>query len=1319
MQAGMLYRAMLGKSDGRDGYDIEQLHVVLSETLSPDAFAQAWTLIARRHSLLSSSFYLDGTEGARQRVEADVVVAVRCEDWTGVGADERAKRLEDFLASDRRGGFQLARAPLMRVTVFRVAPGHDEFVWTFHHILLDGRSIPRVLVEVFDVYASLVRGETPAVAPPPRPYRDYIAWLATRDRAGSLDHFRRLLRGRSAPSPLPLAEPAARPLAREGYGEIVRLVEREVVERALAFVDGTKATMGTLVQAAWAVVLARTTGQDDVLYGVTRACRRSALGGAAEDMVGLFINSLPVRVRVADDHTVASLLAALRAQSVAVREHEHTPLVDIQGVSEIPRGMPLFETLVMFENRDLNRTLRAADPSFANREATLHEQPSPPLCVTVVEDGGEMQIRLLFDRTRYADGAVSRIADCVAHALAELSRDADRKLADVDILPRAERRRILVGWNETARPFARVLLHAPFEARALAQPDAVAVECDAACLTYAELDARANRLARLLVARGASPGVRVGLCLERDIDLVVALVASAKSGAAYVPLDPAYPVDRLTFMAEDAELALVVTEKAHEKLFSLPRVVIDGEDAPAIASMPATAPPRSATPGDACYAIYTSGSTGRPKGVVLTHEAVVNTFDWVTRTLGVGPGDRLLFVTSPCFDLSVYDTFGALGAGATVVVASRALLADAEALAAAIVERRITIWDSAPAALQRLVPFFGPSTLDAPLRQVMLSGDRIPLALPDAVRAAFPKARVTSLGGATEAAIWSNFFPIGAIDPRWTSVPYGRPIQNARYHVLDDRMRPVAVGVTGDLYIGGACLAQGYLRRPELTAERFVPDPFSDAPGERLYKTGDLARYFEDGELEFLGRADFQVKIRGFRVELGEVEAVLAAVPGVEESACVAWTDASGENSLIAYVVPREGVTLEPDRIRAHVAEKLPAFMVPSRIMVQEAMPLSSNGKVDRKALPLPSAARTEPDGASPSTELEHKMVAIWRDLLQRDRIGVTDDFFDLGGHSLLAVTLVSRVKRDLGVKLSLSSVMQKPTIRGLVATLVSESPRIHGPHIVALEAAGAGPPLFLVSGAGGYGFGFRGVARIVGGKHPVYALNAIGAEDDEGEARDRTIEEMASIYLPQVLSASAKGRVVIGGYSFGVLVAFELAHRLRDRGREVPLIVSFDGFAPGFPRLMPLPRRLLAHARELFGRDPKQYVKVRLENIKGRVLEKLGRPEDRLPRLQVDDAATDNRLRRLEASLWHARSLYNPAHKLEADLLLFKTSLSERWVATDMSDPNYGWGHYTTGRIDVVNVEGAHRTMFGDENQRRMADAVLDATARLGHGAW
>ena len=1000
----------------------------------------------------------------------------------------------------------------------------------------------------------------------------------------------------------------------------------------------------------------------------------------------------------------------------------------MQGASEVPRGTALFETLVMFENRDLNRVLAAADPRWAGRRATLHEQPSPPLTLTVFDDAA-LEARLLFDRRRYREAVVERIAGYFATAIDELSRGAERLLGAVDVLPPAERRLQLHGWNATRRPFTPELLHAGFEERARQQPQAVAAEAEGGALTYAALDERANRLAHELVARGAGPGIFVGVCLGRGLDLVVALLAVAKAGAAYVPLDPAYPAERVAFMLADAGAPLVVTEQRHDALFAgltgaCARLVVDGADAASIARMPATAPPPRAATSDACYAIYTSGSTGRPKGVVLTHAAVTNTIDWVSRTFGLGPGDRLLFVTSPCFDLSVYDTFGALAAGATVVVASRELLMDPEALAAAIVAKGITIWDSAPAALQRLAPFFPQPARGAALRVVMLSGDWIPLSLPEAVRAAFPGVRVVSLGGATEAAIWSNWFPIGSLESRWTSIPYGRPIQNARYHVLDARMRPVPIGATGDLYIGGACLAEGYLHRPELTAERFVPDPFSDDPGARLYKTGDLARYFDDGELEFLGRADFQVKIRGYRVELGEVEATLAQLEGVRDAVCAAVQDASGQKSLVGYVVGHEGASLDPEAIKRQLGARLAGLH--GSVARGRARRRSRSRRTARwtaRRSPTRARAPRRPAWSRRGRTSSARWRRSRRSLLGRSErapIGVHDDFFALGGHSLLAVMLVSRIERELGVRVRLSSVLQNPTVGTLSAAVqgavAPAHPSQRGPHVVTLKTHGDRSPLFLVSGAGGFGFGFQGIARSLGDRHPVHVLHAIGAED-EREGVERTIEEAADVYVPQILAAAPAGGVVLGGYSFGVLVAFEIARKLAKAGREVPLLVSFDGFAPGFPKLMPLPRRALAHARELFFGDTKAYARDRIANLRGRVLEKLGRGEDRLPAIADADEATDRRLRRLEAALWRARGAYRPEGAWKGELLLLKSALSQRWLGNAMDDPLYGWTAYIEGRIHVTTVAGDHHGVFEEANHRLMAEAILAATERTGGG--
>ena len=1317
MQAGMLFQALLDDGDpARSGFDLEQIHVALDEDVDVDAFSAAWTHVARRHPILSTSFRWEGLPRPEQRPEPDVRVPVEVHDWTGIDEDERSRRRAAFLASDRLRAFDLRRAPLLRVAVFRVAPERAEVVWTFHHILLDGRSFAAVLGEAFEAYQARRRGDPFPLRPARRPYRDYVEWLGGLDARASAPFFRELLRAKSAPTPLPCAEPAARPLPRDGHGEIVRRVDPGTTRRVHEAARRTATTVGTLVHAAWALVLSRLTGDEDVLFGTTRACRRSVLGGDADAMVGLFINSLPTRVRVGDDRTVAELLADLRAQSVAMRPHEHTPLVDVQGASEIPRGLPLFETLLMFDTRELNATLRQVDPRWKARACTVHERPPFPLVLTVF-DGDPITIRILFDGRRFRDEAVRRIGAYVETALEGLARDERAKLGDVDVLPPDERRRIVVEWNDTHRDFpGDTCIHEPFERQALARPGAVAVETEGERWTFARLEERANRIAHALAGRGVRRGDCVAVCVERGPDLVASLLGVAKAGAAYVPLDPAYPPERLSLLLDDVRARLAVTQERLRARLACDALLLDGSGAEELASAPATRPPRSAAATDACYVIHTSGSTGKPKGVVLTHRAVLNTFDWVSRTFAVGPGDRLLFVTSPCFDLSVYDTFGALGAGATVVVAGSHRLRDPQALASTLVDARITIWDSAPAALQRLVPFLPGRASDAPLRLVMLSGDWIPLAMPDAVRASFPGARVVSLGGATEAAIWSNWFDVGRVDPRWASIPYGRPIQNARYHVLDRRRRPVPIGVAGDLYIGGECLAQGYLRRPELTAERFVDDPFR--PGERLYMTGDRARYFDDGELEFLGRTDSQVKIRGFRVELGEVESVLASLPGVSAAVCTAYADASGQRSLAAYVVGRAGEAIDEMSLKAAVAAKLPDFMVPSHVVVLPALPLSPNGKVDRKALPGPTARAPSAVAVEPRDDLERGIARLWGALLGRTEVGATDNFFDLGGHSLLAVVFVARAEQDLGLRVPLSRLLERPTVEALAASLrptVTPAPR--GRHLVTLNAAGTRPPLALVSGTGGFGFIFRGLASRLGDRQTVHVFNAVGADDD-GERCEDDIERIAAVYEPQLLAACPSGPVVLGGYSFGVLVAFELACRLRRAGRDVPLLCSFDGFAPGCPQLLPLPRRVLAHARAIIEADAarrRAYVRDRIVNVERRLLAWAGKPRAPFVEPRDADPATQARLGRVAAALWKARGAYHPRQRLDADLLLIKTSVPTEWLGNRQTDDVYGWRSFVGGRIDVHTVPGEHLRMFANGNDAAMAELVANAVARLG----
>jgi amino acid adenylation domain-containing protein len=814
----------------------------------------------------------------------------------------------------------------------------------------------------------------------------------------------------------------------------------------------------------------------------------------------------------------------------------------------------------------LNQRLRQeGGAAWLERPAKLHEQPTWPLSVKVCSSD-PFTIEMMFDRSRFRQVAIERLARALAFTLEEIARDEHRPLRELTAIPPFERQKLLGEWNRTQHPFPRDrLIHELFEQRVDSVPGAIAIEHGDRTLTYGELEQRANRLAHALRARGARPGVYIGICLSRSMELLIAMLAVCKSGAAYLPLDQRYSDDRLRFMIDQAQAPLILTEGRFLERFSAPALALDQAFAE-LASQPVSRPERHAAPSDVAYAIFTSGSTGKPKGVVMSHRAVVNTLDWVTRTFEVGAGDRLLFVTSPSFDLSVYDVFGGLGSGATVVIADDQMLADADALGAAVFTRKITIWNSAPAALERVLPFL-PAAGEPRLRLIMLSGDWLPLSMLPALRQAFPSARVVNLGGATEAAIWSNWFAVDTVDPIWTSVPYGRPIQNCRYYLLDADLRPVPIGAVGEIYIGGSCVAEGYLN-PEQTAERFLVDPFSSESGARFYKTGDLARYYEDGNLELLGRVDSQVKIRGFRVELAEVEAALGKLPEVQQAACATHVDGSGHKALVAYLVPQKGSQLKEDSVRRALATLLPDFMVPSRVELLSQLPLSSNGKVDRSALRLPEQQAKGTSFVPAANATERELVQIWQKVLQRSPIGVEDDFFALGGHSLLAVQIFNEINRWRGSKFPLATLFECSTIRSLAARLdelacptKDADSVVPWTTLVPVQPKGSETPFFCIAGLGGDCMELRHLAAGLGPNRPFYGVQYRGV--DGRHAPHRSIYDLAAEFLRDIRGKQPHGPYYLGGFSAGGIAAYEVAQMLTRMGEPVALVALIDAFSP------------------------------------------------------------------------------------------------------------------------------------------------------------
>jgi amino acid adenylation domain-containing protein len=763
----------------------------------------------------------------------------------------------------------------------------------------------------------------------------------------------------------------------------------------------------------------------------------------------------------------------------------------------------------------------------------------------------------------------------------------------------AERRRLLVEWNDTRVEYpSGVLLHQLVEAQAERTPESTAVVYEQKSLNYRELNARANQLAHRLQALGVGAGTLVGICIERSIEMVVGLLGILKAGGAYVPLDPEYPVDRLHYTLETSNVSVLLTaERFRQKFpgFKGTAISLDGsldKESHAIAGESERNPHCPASENDPAYVLFTSGSTGRPKGVVIPHRAICNHMFWICAEFGFDKKDRLLQKTPFGFDASVWEFFAPLMCGGQLVMARPGGHADGAYMAKTIAENEITLLQLVPTQLQLLLAqkeFAECRTL----RHVFCGGEALTVELQQDFFRAFD-CGLCNLYGPTECTIDATFW---RCKPRWSGriVPIGRPVSNTQTYILDSDERPVPVGELGELYIGGAGLALGYLNRPELTAEKFVPNPFSNEGGARLYRTGDLARYLPTGDIEYLGRIDHQVKIRGLRIELGEIEAVLREVPGVNRALVIAREDVPGDKRLVAYVVAQQ--EFKSREIRAFLKKKLPDYMVPSAFVALEALPLSPNGKINRLALPAPTydGAEREEDYVAPRSSVERKLAEIWSELLSIERVGVRDNFFDLGGHSLLAVRLFERVSRDFGQKLSLNVLFESPTVEQLAALLEAPTHHQRTHYLVPIRPHGSRPPFYWIPGGRALSvLAFREISLLLGEDQPVYGLESTLPEPGE---RIESVPQRAFHYLQQIRTLQREGPYYLGGFCLGGLVAFEMARQLYEAGDAVAFLALINCEVPG------LPNSLAARAKTKF-----QRAKYRLSQNPGFRPEKIAR---------------------------------------------------------------------------------------------------------------
>ncbi|WP_330293006.1 amino acid adenylation domain-containing protein [Streptomyces sp. NBC_00576] len=1046
LQEGLLFHALYDDDRSPDVYAAQQVLELTGEVV-PAAVRAAGQALLDRHPNLRACFRRRENGQPFQIVPTDVELPWSEVDLSAYDEHGRGVAWQRLLDDERTRRFDLAKPPLLRHLLVRWAPDRYRLVITNHHILLDGWS-KQLLVREF---GALYAGEHPTALPTVPPYRDYLAWLARQDRGAAERAWQRALAGLTGPTLLAPGAPATPTLPHE---LVVELPE-ELTTRAETTARSLGVTLNTLVQGAWGLLLGRLTGRTDAVFGQTVTVRPPELPNVAS-MVGFCINTVPTYIRWDEEATVADLLTGIRSRQADLLPHQYLGLADIRRATGTGTG-DLFDTLLAFENYPASAAKGASQVTrLTARDATHY-----PLTLSVLP-ARRLALRLSYRPDLYDEAGARALLERFAEVLAALAANPARPVREVEALLPGERERLLDRTTTEAEP--AVTLPELFARQVTRTPDATAVVHDATRLTYAELDERSNRLAHLLAERGAGPEQLVALALPRTPDLVVAVLAVLKTGAAYVPMDPEYPAERLAFMLADAAPVLLLTTDglalAQTQTGGIPVVTVAES-----VNHPSTAPQSPSptpSPANTAYVIYTSGSTGRPKGVSVPHSNVVRLFESTRHWFGFGPDDVWTLFHSYAFDFSVWELWGALLHGGTLVVVPFAVSREPEEFLRLLARERVTVLNQTPSAFGELLraEVARPDVAhELALRYVVFGGEAL-----DFTRVAEWYTRhpqdapvLVNMYGITETTVHVTGLPLteGAVRAAQGSI--GHAIPDLRAYVLDAGLRLVPPGVTGELYVAGAGLARGYLGRPGLTAGRFVADPFG-SPGERMYRTGDLARRSAEGELEYAGRADGQVKIRGFRIELGEVEAALADHPEVAQAVVF-----ERDGRLVGYVVGRAGqdgrTDLDTDDLRRHVGRTLPEHMVPSAVVVLDRLPLTANGKLDRAALPEPVAASG--GGRAPRTPQEEILCGLFADVLGvvAHRVGSDDGFFDLGGDSLLAMRLTDRIRGALGTALPVRAVFEAPTPAGLAERLNSED-AVRRPELAPYERGHAPIPL-------------------------------------------------------------------------------------------------------------------------------------------------------------------------------------------------------------------------------------------------------------------
>ncbi|MHC5714684.1 MAG: amino acid adenylation domain-containing protein [Nostoc sp.] len=1277
--------------------------------LNADVLQQSLDAIVVHHQALRTNFIkVDGSPiqviGTPRPVELKTIKVTQ-------------EQVESLLNQEAQRPFNLESDLMLRATLLQVDEHQHILLLVMHHIASDGWSTGILWQQLAAVYEAFLSGKPDPLPKLPIQYADFAVWqhqwLSGEILSGQINYWKTQLVGTNTVLELPTDRP--RPPVQTYQGAVQSLMLPQTLSASLKELSHQQGvTLFMTLLAAFGTILHRYTGQEDILIGSPIAGRNQV---ETEGLIGFFVNTLAIRTQLSGNPSFRQLLSQVREVTLGAYAHQDLPFEKLVEELQPERNLshsPLFQVMFAFHNTPrelwelpgLTITPLKVHSGAAKFDLTLDlEETSSGI------KGGIEYNTDLFDAT-----TIARMIGHFQTLLAGIVANPEQQISDLPLLTPAEQHQLLGEWNNTQTDYdLSQCLHQLFEAQVEKTPDALAVKFADKHLTYHQLNCRANQLAHHLQTCGVQADVLVAICVERSLEMVVGLLGILKAGGAYVPLDPEYPQERIAYMLEDCQAPVLLTQKslvAHLPT-STQKICLDS-DWETISQQSDGNPNSSIKPVDLAYVIYTSGSTGKPKGAMNSHRGICNRLLWMQDAYKLTQSDRVLQKTPFSFDVSVWEFFWPLLTGARLVMAQPGGQRDATYLINTIAQEEITTLHFVPSMLQIFLQTKGLERCGA-LKQVFCSGEALPVDLQERFFDSMG-CELHNLYGPTEAAIDVTFWQCQR-ESNLKSVPIGRAIANTQLYILDSHFQAVPLGAIGELYIGGIGVARGYLNRPDLTAERFISHPFNE--GEKLYKTGDLARYLADGNIEYIGRIDHQVKIRGFRIELGEIETLLAQHPTIQQTVVTARVDHPENQRLVAYIVPHPEQTPTTDELRHFLKQKLPEYMVPSAFVLLDTLPLTPNGKIDRRALPAPESTRLDTDNTyvAPRDQLEFKLTKIWSEILGVQPIGVRDNFFELGGHSILAVKLFWQIEKIFNTNLPLAILFQSGTVEALAKIIsqerdlarnlslvnILEKSKSSWSSLVEIQPNGSKPPFFCIHGLGGEVLCFRELALHLGSDQPFYGLQPQGLNGKH--PFHRRIEDMATHYIQEIQTLQPDGPYFLGGYSFGGIVAFEMARQLQEQGEEVGILAIVDSCRPGYSWRAPFLKRVFLHLNNIIQQGPtylwqksgkwSYWGKQRLQNKYKRYLEGV-----------IHLPETDMHLKSIDTNT-QAISEYIFSPYLGRAILLRTEDQNRSEAIGTRYDPEFGWGDVVVGGLDIHYLPGSHLDILKEPNVQVLAEIL------------